>query len=99
MKSDDWIEINKNPLHVSRERNKARELRKSNWWKNQLSIGLCYYCQKKFTSNELTMDHILPVSRGGKSNKTNCVTCCKSCNSEKGFLTPAEIILRDLNKS
>ena len=46
MKSDDWIEINKNPLHVSRERNKARELRKSNWWKKQLSMELCYYCQK-----------------------------------------------------
>jgi 5-methylcytosine-specific restriction endonuclease McrA len=42
------------------------------------------------------MDHILPVVRGGKSVKSNCVPCCKECNNEKKYLTPAEIIMREL---
>jgi len=92
----DWIEINKDPKHVARERTKAKELRKSLWWKEQLAQGVCYYCGAKFSPSELTMDHILPVVRGGKSVKSNCVPCCKKCNSDKKYLTPAEMILREL---
>jgi 5-methylcytosine-specific restriction endonuclease McrA len=44
------------------------------------------------------MDHILPVVRGGKSTRGNCVPCCKSCNTEKKYLTPAELILRELEE-
>jgi len=40
----DWIEIKKDPKHVARERAKAKELRKSPWWKQQLAKGVCYYC-------------------------------------------------------
>lgn len=90
----DWIDINKDPQHVERERAKAKELRKSEWWKRQLAQGVCHYCGKSFPPSELTMDHILPVVRGGKSTKSNCVPCCKVCNSEKKYLTPAEIIMR-----
>ena len=43
------------------------------------------------------MDHILPVVRGGKSTKSNCVVCCKECNNAKKYLTPAEIIMRELD--
>ena len=95
---DDWIEIKKDPKHVAREREKARALRKSDWWKQQLSKGVCYYCGEKFQASELTMDHILPVVRGGKSVKGNCVPCCKTCNSEKKYLTPAELIMRELER-
>ncbi len=94
--SDDWIDIKKDPKHVARERTKAKELRKSAWWKQQLAHGTCHYCGKAFPADELTMDHILPVVRGGKSSKSNCVPCCKQCNNEKKYLTPAEIILREL---
>jgi len=38
----------------------------------------------------LTLDHVLPRSRGGKSSWTNLVTACKTCNSKKGDLTPEE---------
>lgn len=93
---DDWIDIKKDPRHVARERAKAKELRKSDWWKQQLAKGECHYCGKAFPPEELTMDHILPVVRGGKSTKSNCVPCCKQCNNEKKYLTPAEIILREL---
>ena len=52
----------------------------------------------KISPNEITMDHILPIVRGGKSNKSNCVVCCKDYNNKKKYLTPAEIILKDLEK-
>jgi len=48
---------------------------------------VCGYCGSKET---LTIDHILPVSRGGKSTFENCVTACKKCNSKKGDCTPSE---------
>ena len=93
---DDWIDIKKDPKHVARERAKAKELRKSTWWKQQLEKGVCHYCGESFPSAELTMDHVLPVVRGGKSTKSNCVACCKECNNTKKYLTPAEIIMREL---
>ncbi len=94
--ADDWIEIKKDPAHVKRERTKAKELRKSEWWKQELEKGICHYCGETFPPSELTMDHVLPVVRGGKSVKSNCVPCCKECNNEKSFLTPAEMIMREL---
>jgi 5-methylcytosine-specific restriction protein A len=92
----DWIDIKKDPKHVARERAKAKELRKSEWWKQELAKSICYYCRGNFEPSELTMDHILPVVRGGKSLKSNCVPCCKECNNDKKYLTPAEMILREL---
>lgn len=47
----------------------------------------CQYCGSK---KELTIDHVIPVSRGGKSNFENCVTACKSCNTKKGGRLPSE---------
>ncbi len=94
--SDDWIDINKDPKHVARERAKAKELRKSEWWKQHLAKGVCHYCEGRFPASELTMDHVLAVVRGGKSVKSNCVPCCKQCNSQKTYLTPAEQIMREL---
>ena len=94
--NDDWIEIKKDPAHVKRERAKAKEMRKSEWWKQQLAKGVCHYCGEPFAPDELTMDHVLPVVRGGKSVKSNCVPCCKECNTDKKFLTPAELIMREL---
>lgn len=92
----DWIDIQKDPQHVAREREKARKLRKSRWWKEQVAAGVCHYCKKDFPADQLTMDHIVPVSRGGKSTRGNIVPCCKDCNSQKKYLTPVEMILRKL---
>lgn len=97
---NDWVEINKDKQHIAREKAKAQQLRKFQWWKNEIAKGICHYCGKKYKPDELTMDHIIPVSRGGKSNKGNVVPCCKKCNSEKKYLTPADMILNKLkNKS
>lgn len=56
---------------------------------------LCQYCG---TSRNLTLDHMLPRSRGGETNWLNLVTACSKCNSRKGDRTPEEAGLRLLNK-
>ncbi|MFP5520554.1 MAG: HNH endonuclease [Bdellovibrionia bacterium] len=78
------------PEHQKREKAKARELRQSQWWKQQLGKGLCYHCGQRFPPSELTMDHLLPIARGGKSDKKNCVPSCKECNTKKGHRLPVE---------
>jgi 5-methylcytosine-specific restriction endonuclease McrA len=75
---------------LKRERRKARELRESQWWKRRLAKGRCYYCNRKTPPKELTMDHIVPIARGGKSTRGNVVPCCKSCNNTKKQLLPME---------
>jgi len=47
----------------------------------------CQYCGSK---DQLTIDHIIPSSRGGKSNFENCVAACKPCNVRKNNRTPSE---------
>ena len=93
---DDWIEIRKDEAHIRRERAKARALKKTAWWQALLQKGICHYCGGKFPPEELTMDHLVPVARGGKSIRGNVVPCCRACNAEKKYLTPAEMILRQL---
>ncbi len=50
----------------------------------------CYYCNKIFKSRELTLDHVLPKSKGGWNNWDNIVTACVHCNKKKGNRTPEE---------
>ena len=75
---------------IRRERRKARELRASQWWKRRCSAGLCHYCGKKVPARVLTMDHIVPIIRGGKSTKGNVVPACKECNTKKKHRLPME---------
>ena len=76
--------------HLQRERQKARELRRSQWWKNRVAAGRCYYCDASVPPAELTMDHVVPLIRGGRSTRGNCVPACKDCNSRKKDLLPVE---------
>src|ERR671915_436484 len=48
----------------------------------------CQYCGKQFAPSELTLDHVLPRSRGGESTWDNLVACCKRSNPRKGSRTP-----------
>lgn len=75
---------------IKRERNKARELRSSQWWKRRCAKGRCHYCGGQVPPAELTMDHIVPIARGGKSTKGNIVPACKTCNTTKKELLPME---------
>ncbi len=75
---------------LKRERAKARELRQSQWWKRRRGEGVCHYCGRKFPPTELTMDHVVPLIRGGKSTKGNSVPACKECNNKKKHMLPIE---------
>ena len=75
---------------LSREKSKARELRETAWWKSKISTGQCYYCREIFKPSELTMDHKIPLSRGGTSEKMNIVPACKECNNKKKYMLPTE---------
>ena len=76
--------------HIKREKARARELRSSQWWKRRRSTGICYYCGGKFKADERTMDHLVPITRGGKSVSGNVVPACKECNTKKKYLLPTE---------
>jgi 5-methylcytosine-specific restriction endonuclease McrA len=92
----EWIDMRKDERHVAREREKARALRQSAWWRQQLQAGVCHYCGQRFDAEALTMDHVVPVARGGTSSKGNVVPACAACNKSKRCLTPAEQILAGL---
>ena len=75
---------------IAYQKEKARKLRQSVWWKRKISTGTCYYCGRRVGPGELTMDHIVPLIRGGKSTKANLVPACKDCNNKKKYLLPIE---------
>lgn len=54
----------------------------------------CQYCHRTLPSVELTLDHVLPRSRGGGSSWENLVACCHPCNNRKGNRTPEEANMR-----
>ena len=75
---------------IRREKLKARDLRKSRWWQNKISPGKCEYCGAEVSVKSLTMDHVIPLARGGRSEKNNLVACCKECNNRKRASLPQE---------
>lgn len=50
----------------------------------------CQFCGNAFPASELTLDHVVPRSRGGHSSWDNLVACCYQCNNSKGDRTPEE---------
>ena len=58
----------------------------------------CQYCGRRCPSEELTYDHVIPKSRGGKTEWTNIVTCCMKCNRKKGGRTPVEAHMKIIRK-
>lgn len=74
-----------NPISSATEKSRAKKsrlqkLRKSLW----LIDPTCHYCGVVLSLSNATLDHVIPVSRGGKSARRNLVISCKSCNQEKG---------------
>jgi len=58
----------------------------------------CQYCFREFPERMLTLDHVFPVSRGGRKTWENIVTACLKCNQRKGQKTPDESGLALLKK-
>jgi hypothetical protein len=52
--------------------------------------NLCMYCAERFSTSELTRDHIKPLSQGGTDRWSNVVTACRRCNNHKGGRTPEQ---------
>ncbi len=78
------------PAVLKRERAKARELRQTQWWKRRIGTGICHYCRRHVGIARLTMDHVVPLGRGGRSRRGNVVPACKDCNTRKRSLVPVE---------
>jgi 5-methylcytosine-specific restriction protein A len=99
--AEDYYLLNEedtDPGRIKNEREKARKLRKTQWWLNQVNRGICHYCEKKFQPSELTLDHVVPLARGGVSKPGNVVPACKECNQNKKLHTPVDEILKGLKK-
>jgi 5-methylcytosine-specific restriction endonuclease McrA len=58
----------------------------------------CQYCGKEFPHKELTLDHVMPLSRGGPKSWKNLVSACHKCNHKKGSRTPSEANMPLLSK-
>jgi len=58
----------------------------------------CQYCSRIFSTEKLTVDHIVPKSRGGEKSWTNLVAACKKCNQKKGCRTPHECDMIPIRK-
>jgi 5-methylcytosine-specific restriction protein A len=85
---------------IKREKLRAQMLRRSQWWKRKCAQGVCYFCHRKISPKQLTMEHLVPIIRGGRSTKGNVVPACKECNNKKKYFLPIEWeeYLEGLNK-
>ena len=72
--------IRKKPIYLSPTRSNI-------YWRDMYR---CQYCYEKFSHSKLTLDHVIPKSRGGTKSWENLVTCCAKCNQKKGSRTPDE---------
>lgn len=58
----------------------------------------CQYCYQKFSEKRLTVDHVIPLSKGGRHEWTNVVAACTTCNNRKGDKSPEKANLRLMNR-
>jgi 5-methylcytosine-specific restriction enzyme A len=71
---------------LRREKARARELRQTAWWRRRIAAGLCHYCRRAVGPKALTVEHVVPLVRGGRSIRANMVPACKDCNNRKRSL-------------
>ncbi|WP_302080602.1 HNH endonuclease [Salinibaculum rarum] len=91
----------KRPRFISkplRDRNQ-QEMRKFRTEVYERDNYTCQYCQNEFARDSLTLEHVVPVSKGGIDDPTNYITACRSCNSSKSDEMIEEFLSRrgDLN--
>lgn len=80
---------------VFRKNRKMKFSRKNIYLRDR---GECQYCAKPVARDDFTWDHVLPRSKGGKSEWENLVLCCIKCNQKKGDKTPEEAGLKLIRK-
>ena len=79
---------------VKYDRSKGLKFSRQNLF--QRDKQTCQYCLKHVQRHEVTYDHVIPRSQGGKTEWTNIVICCQPCNSRKGGRTPKQAKMRDV---
>ena len=90
-----WHKANPDKHHESRRRRRALKLSApvNDFADTQWQAVLDHYghkCAYCGATEDLTQDHIIPLSRGGWHTISNIAPACRSCNSRKGTRTPAE---------
>ena len=73
---------------IKKEKLKAQELRKTQWWKRKRAEGACYFCGKKVPPKELTMEHVVPIIRGGTTSKGQCRPRMQGMQQQKEVSPP-----------
>lgn len=58
----------------------------------------CQYCSRHHKTNELTFDHVIPRSRGGRTSWDNIVAACQACNTRKGSRLPHEVEMHPIKE-
>ena len=81
--------------YIQKRRITMAPTRKNIYWRDKY---ICQYCAEPFKYKQLSLDHVIPKSRGGDRGWLNLVTCCHRCNQKKGNKTPSEasmILIRE----
>ena len=103
--SDDWVHCVNFAIQVPRvirltrfDRSPRQTLRFNR--RNLLARDnyRCQYCGLNFSMNQLSLDHVLPRSRGGEASWENVVCSCVNCNTRKGGRTPREARMKLISK-
>ncbi len=74
----DYVSVSRNPVFT-----RFNVFLRDHW--------TCQYCATGFKTHELTFDHVIPRSRGGRTVWDNIVASCRSCNTKKGNFMPHEV--------
>jgi 5-methylcytosine-specific restriction endonuclease McrA len=77
--------------YIQKRRVSMSPTRKNIYWRDKY---VCQYCSEQFKYKQLSLDHVIPKSRGGDRGWLNLVTCCHGCNQKKGNKTPSEASMR-----
>ena len=98
---EEYIIVIKDDTHKAKREKGIKELRNYLYEKQN---GLCYICCRPVImdttyekeDNFATVDHMLPLSKGGKTNSNNCRLCCKICNSLKSDIEFSERLRQNI---
>ncbi len=68
-------------------------------WKREQYVGHmslpCFYCGVHMTRQDATVDHVIPIARGGPDVANNYALACSPCNSDKGDRLPSPMFFED----
>lgn len=68
--------------HSARERKKTKRMRAA--MAHQGQVKRCHYCRCLLTMATATLEHLIPISKGGRTESSNCRWACKPCNNQRG---------------